>query len=233
MCWLLVCIAKKSLEKLDDCALFNPSAIRKKNIKTTNLISLGLQEDTWVSCRTGRCFKKECEANFDKRKKRNTFTALKDIFCTDHQFTIRTTISRARSDKVKVGDNITLEWKPGKFMDCSSVAGACSMTVCNQMDFEGSNIAEECPNHVFRIASETKEIGDIVQTYDEIQLQYTQNGYLLDCSGLKCVVRPYGGCTAPSRVTDGQEVTQDQIPEDQINCKPPSFVIQKWSILMI
>ena len=213
-------------EKLDDCALFNPTEIRKKNIKTTNEISLGLDEDTWVSCRTGRCFKQACKANFDKRKKRNTYTTWDDT-CTDHQFTIRTTIQRARSDKVKVGDNITLEWKPGRFLDCSSVAGACSMTVCNQMDFEGSNTAEECPNHIFRIASETKEVGDIVQTHDEIQLEYVRNGYHLDCSGSRCVVRPYQGCTAPSRVDDGHEISKDQIPEDQVNCKPPSFTIQK------
>lgn len=97
------------------------------------------------------------------------------------------------------------------------------------MDVEGSNGAEECPNHIFRIASETKEVGDIVQTYDEIQLEYVRNGYFVDCNGAKCVVQPYQGCTAPSRANDeGQEVTKDQVPEDQVNCKPPSFVIRKW-----
>lgn len=226
---ILVLAAKKILEKLDDCGLPSEVVVRKKNIKTNNSISLGFpeEEDTWVSCRTGRCFKKTCITDFDKRKKRNTFTTLKDI-CTDHELTLRTTITRAKSDKVKVGDTITLGWKSDKFLDCSSVSGACSMTVCNQMDVEGSNGAEECPNHIFRIASETKDIGDIVQTYDEIQLEYVQNGYFLDCSGVKCAVRPYVGCTAPSRVTDEQAVTtKDQIPEDQADCKLPSFIIQK------
>lgn len=224
----LVHVAKKILDDLDDCALFNPPEIRKKNIKTTNHISLGLDENTWVTCRTGRCFKKDCVANFDKRKKRNTFATLNNV-CTDHQFTLRTTITRARSDKVKVGDNITLEWKPGKFLDCSSVSGACSMTACSQMDFEGSNGAEECPNHIFQITSETKKVGDIVQTHDEIQLKYVRNGYYVDCSGAKCQVQHYEGCTAPSRATDDEEQDDlnDQIPVDQLNCKPPTFVIQK------
>lgn len=225
---LFLCVAKKILEGLDDCDLFNPSSeMRRKNIKTTNKISLGLGEDSWVTCRPGRCFAKKCKADFDRRRKRNSFITLQDI-CMDHQFTMRTTISRAKSDKVKVGDNVTLEWKPGTFFDCSSMSGACSMTACKQMDVEGSIGAEECPNHIFRIASETKEVGDIVQTYDEIQLEYVQNGYYLDCSGKKCVVTPYTGCTAPSRVTDGQQVAKDHmIPEDQVNCKPPSFTIQK------
>ena len=225
---LFACVDQKILEGLDDCALFKVET-RKKNIKTTNSISLAIvdEEDTWMSCRTGRCFKKECAANFDSRRKRNTFTTLKDT-CTDHQFTLRTTIIRAKSDKVKVGDNITLEWKTKKFLDCSSASGACSMTVCNQMDFEGSNSAEECPNHIFRITSETKDVGEIVQTYDEIQLEYVRNGYFLDCSGTKCVVVPYNGCTAPSRVTEEQAATlaEHQMPDDQF-CKPPSFIIHK------
>lgn len=220
---LLVHVAKKILEDMDECG--SVTQIRKKNIKTTNEISLGLADNEWVTCRTGRCFKKDCEADFNKRRRRNTYATLNP--CTDHEFTIRTTIIRAKSDKVKVGDNITLEWKPGKFLDCSSASGACSMTECTQMDFEGSNGAEECPNHIFRIASETKEVGGIVQTYDEIQLEYTRNGYYVDCSGDKCLVRPYTGCTAPNRAVDeGQDVTQEH-PEDQVNCKPPSFIIQK------
>ena len=102
------------------------------------------------------------------------------------------------------------------------------MTACSQMDLEGSNGAEECPNHIFRITSETKEVGDIVQTYDEIQLKYVRNGYYVDCSGPKCVVRPHEGCIAPNRATDeGQGDLKDQIPDDQPSCKPPTFVIQK------
>ena len=103
------------------------------------------------------------------------------------------------------------------------------MTACSQMDFEGSNGAEECPNHIFQITSETKKVGDIVQTHDEIQLKYVRNGYYVDCSGAKCQVQHYEGCTAPSKATDDeqQDDLNDQIPVDQLNCKPPTFVIQK------
>jgi len=232
---LLVSVAK---EIPDDCALFNSSpeeaSIRQKNIKTGNVISLGLDDQSsWVSCRKGGCLKKECKADFgnvkSNRRKRNTFTTLANTEmeqpCTDHEFILRTTINRVRSDKVKFGDNVTLEWKSGsRFLDCKSMSGACSMTKCTPMDDDGSNGAEECPNHIFRIASDTKKIGDIVQTYDEIQLEYVQNGQLqyVDCTGNRCVVSVYTGCAAPNRVND-----DNQPKEDQVVCKPPSFTIQK------
>jgi len=233
---LYKCPNKRRLENLDDCALFNSSVpqVRKKNIKSTNLISLGLEdEDTWVSCRTGRCFKKTCKANFNKKSdriQRNSFTTLSHI-CTGHQFTLRTTISRARSDKVKVGDNITLEWGLGRFLDCSSISGKCSTAICDPLYIEGSGGAEECSNHNFRIASKTKKIGDIVQTYDEIQLEYVHNGKLqyLDCRGPKCVV--HSVCTAPNEaINDGEVKGQLQVKEKdpQVElCKLPSFIIQK------
>ena len=98
------------------------------------------------------------------------------------------------------------------------------MTKCNQMDVEGSIGSEECPNQVFRIASEFKQVGEIVQTFDHIQLEYVYNGNFLDCSGTKCMVRPHNGCKSPSRVTDdGKPTDKDQ----ETNCQPPSFIIQK------
>jgi len=187
-----------------------------------NKISLGLVDDgTWVTCKPGRCFKRSCDAGFDEKKKRNTFSSLTRT-CSDHQLTIRTTITRAKSDKVKVGDTITLEGKPGQFLDCTSEGGFCSMTPCVQQDEEGSNGAEECPNHVFRITSEGKKKGDIVQTHDTVQLEYEHNGYYLDCTGMRCLVRPHDGCSIETRSN-----SQMQMEDDQINCKPPSFIIQK------
>jgi len=135
--------------------------------------------------------------------------------CSDHQLTIRTTITRAKSDKVKVGDTITLEGKSGQFLDCTSEGGFCSMTPCVQQDEEGSNGAEECPNHVFRITSEGKKKGDIVQTHDTVQLEYA--GHFLDCTGVKCLVH---ACN--------EEIQTDvELDKGQPNCNPPSFIVQK------
>jgi len=96
------------------------------------------------------------------------------------------------------------------------------MTQCAQQDEEGSNGAEECPNHVFRITSEGKRKGDIVQTHDIVHLEYKYNDYYLDCSGSKCVVRPHNGCSVETHSN-----SQMQMGDDQINCRPPSFIIQK------
>ncbi|XP_065909425.1 high choriolytic enzyme 1-like [Dysidea avara] len=196
------------------CELLLPSqeedtTIRKKNIKTENKISLGLDDGTWVTCRPGRCFKKSCDAGFDETKR--SIGSL-ERSCTDHQLTIRTTITRDKSDKVKVGDTVTLEGKPGQFLDCTSEGGFCSMTQCVRPNEEGSNGVEECSNHVFHITSEGKKTGDIVQTHDMVQLEYKHNGQLLDCTGMKCLVRP---CNEESKT------------EGQTKCKPPSFIIQK------
>jgi len=84
------------------------------------------------------------------------------------------------------------------------------MTPCVQQE------AEKCPTHIFRITSEGKKKGDIVQTHDIIQLEYVHNGYFLDCTGMKCLVRP---CSE-----DQADVEMDK---DQTNCKSPSFIIQK------
>ena len=179
-----------------------------------NKISLGLVDDgTWMTCLLGKCYKKSCNAGFDE----NTINSFNNLMCTHHQFTIRTTIVREQSDKVKIGDTITLEGKPNKFLDCSSEGGFCSTTPCEQQDEEGSNGAEKCSNHVFRIKSEGKKKGDIVQTHDIVQLEYVNNGHFLDCTGTKCLVHP---CS---------EVTQIdmEMEEGQTKCKPPTFIIQK------
>jgi len=164
-----------------------------------------------VTCRLGRCFKRSCDVDFDEK------SSSLGRPCIDHQLIIRTTITRAKSDKVKVGDTITLEGKSGQLLDCTSEGGFCSMTPCVQQDEEGSNGAEECPNHVFLITSEGKKKGDIVQTHDIVQLEYVHNGYFLDCTGMKCLVRP---CSEGTQA----DVEMD---EGQTNCKPPSFIIQK------
>ncbi|XP_065909427.1 uncharacterized protein [Dysidea avara] len=199
------------------CELLSPSeedTIRKKNIKIENKISLGLVDDgTWVTCVLGKCSKKSCDAGFDESK----INSFNNLMCTHHQFTIHTTINREQSDKVKVGDTIILEGKPNKFLDCSSEGGFCSTTQCVQQDEEGSNGAEECSNHVFRITSEGKKTGDIVQTYDIVQLEYVPNGHFLDCTGMKCLVRP----------CNDQAQTDVETVEGQTNCTLPSFIIQK------
>ena len=86
------------------------------------------------------------------------------------------------------------------------------MTQCVRLNEEGSNGAEECSNHVFRITSEGKKTGDIVQTHDMVQLEYEHNGQFLDCTGMKCLVHP---CNEETKT------------EGQTKCKPPSFIIQK------
>ena len=168
-----------------------------------NKISLGLIDDgsRWVTCLPGNCSKKSCNAGFDDIKRFGI------DMCTHHQFTIRTTVTR---EKVKVGDTITLEGKPGQFLDCTSEGGFCSTTQCDKKE---SSRAGSCSNHVFRITSEGKEIGDIVQTHDFVHLQYVDNEYYLDCSGAGCMVHPV--------------VCNKELDKDQTSCKLPSFVIQK------